>query len=172
MDPKTRLTHNFTFGELTESDTALRLGIDNTPPPEIIPRLRVLAGGLEQIRGILGFPVNVTSGYRCEALERVLCWKDFMRWCRQHGQDPATAWGAYFSTKGHPQGYAADWTCRRFGSPRTCIEAIVRADRVRLDQLIEEGTWAHASFDPRMRGQILVATFTNGEPSYSMLGTA
>ena len=164
----TRLSPNFTLEEFIHSDTALRLGIDNTPPPEVLQNLAVLAVGLEEIRAVLGFPVNVNSGYRSEALERVLCAKDFLAWCRRHGKDAATAWPEYFERKGHPRGCCADWTCRRFGTPRACIEEIVRSERVRFDQLIEEGTWAHSSFDPRLRGQVLTATFNaQGEPSYA-----
>ena len=163
----TRLTPNFTLEELTHSDTALRLGIDNTPPPDIIPNLIVLATGLEAIRAVLGVPVNVTSGYRCEALERVLCEKDFPAWCRRHRRNPVTDWPEYFERKGHPKGYCGDWTARRYGTPRQCIERVVNSGKVRFDQLIEEGTWSHSSFDPRLRGQVLTATFNSqGEPSY------
>lgn len=165
----TRLTPNFTLEELVHSDTAVRLGIDNTPPPDVVPRLVILAQGMEEIRAMLGgVPVNVHSGYRCEALERVLCEQDFGGWCRRHGMMPSEqSWKIYFARKGHPQGWCADWTARRFGTPRQCIQAIVQTRRVRFDQLIEEGTWAHASFDPRMRGQVLTASFdANGVPSY------
>jgi putative chitinase len=162
-----RLSPNFTLGELVHSDTAVRLGIDNTPPAEVLPHLEVLAQGLEQIRGILGFPVVVVSGYRCEALERILCWRDFMRWAARRSRDAdEAAWADYFASKAHPRGFAGDWVCRRYGPPRACIEEIVRAERVRFDQLIEEGTWAHTSFDPRLRGEILTARFVNGTPTY------
>ena len=45
-----QLTPHFTLAELTASTTATRLGIDNTPPAEIVPRLIMVAEMLERIR--------------------------------------------------------------------------------------------------------------------------
>lgn len=165
------LTDHFTLEELTHSDTAVRLGIDNTPPAEILPNLLLLAQGLEDCRILLSRPINVTSGYRCEALERVLCAKDFAAWCRRRSRDAdEQAWREYFARKGHPQGYCADWTCRSFGTPRSIVRLLSRSG-IKFDQLIEEGTWVHSSFDPRMRGEILSATFApDGTPSYTREG--
>ena len=160
------ISEHFTLEELSFSDTAVRLGIDNTPPPEIIAHLEVNAAGLEQIRRVTGHPLSVHSGFRCEALERVLTAKDFASWCARHGKDPATAWPEYFERKAHPKGYATDFTCPAFGTPLEIIRA-VKASGIKFDQLIEEGTWAHASFDPKMRGEILTATFKDGTPSYT-----
>jgi hypothetical protein len=47
-----------------------------------------------------------------------------------------------------------DFNCYGFGSPREVCRAIAAAT-IPFDQLIEEGTWCHLSFDPRMRRQIL-----------------
>lgn len=56
-----QLSPHFTLRELTR--TSVRL--DNTPPPERIRRLRLLAWGvLEPVRAHFGRPVLVTSGYR------------------------------------------------------------------------------------------------------------
>ena len=35
-----RLTPHFTLAELTASNMATRLGLDNTPPPELPPHLQ------------------------------------------------------------------------------------------------------------------------------------
>jgi hypothetical protein len=80
------LSPHFTLEELTRSDTAVRLGIDNAAPQDVLPHLLVLAQGLEDVRLLLGNAVHVLSGYRCEDLERVLCAKDFAAWC----SSPAT----------------------------------------------------------------------------------
>ena len=162
-----KLTPHFTLEEFIESDTALRLGIDNRPPAPVVDNLKVTAVGMEQIREVLGFPVFISSGFRCEELEKVLCWRDYLGWCRRHGKDSEFAWPEYFARKGHPKGWCADWTCRGYGTPRRCILAVRQAG-VLVDQLIEEGTWAHASFDPRLRGEVLTARFNeNGEPTYT-----
>lgn len=162
-----KLTEHFTLEDLTDSDMALRLGIDNTPPANVIANLRDLAIGLESMRLMLGRPMRIHSGYRCEALERVLCAKDFAAWCARHRKDPATAWPEYFERKGHPKGYCADWTCPDYGPPIVIVRYL-NSTGIRFDQLIQEGTWVHASFDPRMRRQILTASFdANGTPSYA-----
>ena len=56
----TQLTQHFTLAELTASGTAQRLGLDNTPPPEVLPALTNTAEMLERIRSTLGVPVVVT----------------------------------------------------------------------------------------------------------------
>ena len=162
------LTDHFTLHELSHSDTAVRLGIDNTAPDRIITALFVLAVGLEKVRALLGFPLRVSSGYRCEELERVLCAKDFAAWCSRHGKHQgAQAWDEYFARKAHPKGYAADFTCPAFGDPLAIVKAI-EASEVEFDQCIMEGgTWAHISFAPAQRREVLTATFTGGTASYS-----
>lgn len=60
-----QLSPNFTLAELTRSDTATRLGIDNTPPAAVISALRHLCERvLEPTRRQFGRPVRVNSGYR------------------------------------------------------------------------------------------------------------
>ena len=57
-------------------------------------------------------------------------------------------------TSAHLRGHAVDFNCYGFGSPKAVCRAIAASD-LAFDQLIEEGTWCHLSFDPRMRRQIL-----------------
>lgn len=66
------MTKHFTLKELTQSATAVRLGIDNTPSKEVISNLTELAQLLEKIRTIYGKPMIVTSGYRCEKLNKAV----------------------------------------------------------------------------------------------------
>ena len=67
-----RLSKNFTLAELTNSNTALRLGIDNTPNKEGIYKLRILATTLLQpLRNYVG-PIRVTSGFRSVALNSAI----------------------------------------------------------------------------------------------------
>jgi hypothetical protein len=170
----TRLSEHFTLEELSHSDTAVRLGIDNTPPGEIVPRLAISAQGMERVRSLLGHPITVHSGYRCQALERVLCERDFRAWCLRHGKDAlGGAWAEYFARKAHPQGWAVDFTCQAFGTP-VQIVGTIRRNGILFDQLIDEGAtqtgggWVHISFDPMMRREVLVARFDhNGVPSYA-----
>lgn len=64
---------HFTFGEFSRSAKAAELGIDNTMPEiveahvvELVDRL------LDPLREAWGGPLTVSSGYRCEELNRAV----------------------------------------------------------------------------------------------------
>lgn len=152
---------NFSIAEMTECSFAQRLGIDNTPDLETFENLGRTVTGLEQIREILGYPMHVSSGYRCRELERVLCTGDFQAWCSCVHQTPGVdAWQQYLSEKAHPRGYAADFTCAQFGSSQEVFHEIL-ASKVPFDQCFLEGSWIHVSFDPRMRHMTGIKTFND-----------
>lgn len=141
-----QLSKNFKLNEFTTSQTATRKGIDNTAPAPIIERLRMVANTLEQIRTLLGnHSIRISSGYRCVALNRAI------------GSGDSSA---------HVQGYAVDFTCPGFGTPKEVAKKIAESD-IKYDQLIYEGTWIHLSVDPRNRRDVLTATFKGGKASYS-----
>jgi uncharacterized protein YcbK (DUF882 family) len=133
-----QLSTHFSLEELTFSSTAVRAGIDNTPSHAIISTLIDLAVTLEAIRALLGFPMHIDSGYRCETLNSIL-----------PGSSPDSA---------HIQGYAADFLCPQYGVPITIVRAIA-ASSIKFDELIQEGTWVHISIDQQMRREILTAHF-------------
>ena len=139
------ISQHFTIDELVHSSTAVRLGIDNTPSEEIIEHMKVLAAGLEKVRAVLGHPLHIDSGYRCDILN-------------------AAVKGSKNSA--HLRGYAADFTCPAFGTPLEIVRVIVGSG-ILFDQCIQEGTWVHISFDPRLRREVLTAHFQNGAVSYS-----
>lgn len=59
----------FTLDELIHSDTADRLGIDNSPTSEAIQCIDGLVTNvLDKLRDGWGRPIIVTSGYRCKDL--------------------------------------------------------------------------------------------------------
>lgn len=128
------LSENFTIQEFIESDTAIRRGIRNTPSANVLARLRNTAAGMEKVRDILGdVPILVSSGYRSLALNAAV------------GGSP---------TSDHVDGDACDFKAPAFGRPIQICHALVKAG-LKFDQLIEEGTWVHISFGPRMRQQVL-----------------
>ncbi len=130
----TQLSEHFSLAELTVSANAVRLGLDNTPPADILARLKTTAKQLEKVRDLLGGqPIIVSSGYRSPAVNRAA------------GGEKASA---------HLSGWAIDFTCPAFGAPLKICERIERSP-LSFDQLIEEGTWVHISFDPRRRMQVL-----------------
>lgn len=63
----------FSLKELTESDTAARKGIDNTPDAIVKANLTALvANVLDPLREAYGKPIVVNSGYRCEKLNKLV----------------------------------------------------------------------------------------------------
>ena len=129
-----RLSSYYTLARLTHSDTGLERGIDNTPPPELLPNLRRLARGLDRVRRLLGHPLLITSGYRSPALNAAV------------GGVP---------TSQHAQGLAADFTCPGFGPPLEVARAI-RDSGLPFDQCIYEyAEWVHLSFSAAPRRRVL-----------------
>lgn len=71
------LSDNFTLAEAMKSQTAIRNGIDNTPPDEIIPRLKATAQNiLQPCRDHYGKSITPSSWYRCLDLNRAVGSKD------------------------------------------------------------------------------------------------
>ena len=73
MNRNDKLSPHFTLGELIRSNTAERLSIDNTPPKELIPKLKRLCDEiLEPVRHRYGHPFRPNSGYRSPELNRAI----------------------------------------------------------------------------------------------------
>lgn len=69
----TPVTMHFSIEELYASDTAKRLGIDNRPTTQRIIHLVYLAAFvLEPLRVAMGEPIRISSGYRCERLNKAV----------------------------------------------------------------------------------------------------
>lgn len=163
------LTEHFSYDELTQSSTAMRMGINNTPGAIATVNLQALAEGLEHVRELLNNPIHIDDAFRCEALEKVLAHNDFIGWCSRHEKPVnAASWSEYFAGKQHPKGFAADFICPQFGTPEQIVKAIM-ASAIEFDQVIMEGTWVHIGFAPEMRRIAKAATFVNGIPSYTAL---
>ena len=63
------LSENFTLDELTKSQEAIRLGIENEPNDEQVGNLILLCKNiLQPIRNYFKIPVSVSSGFRSTAL--------------------------------------------------------------------------------------------------------
>jgi hypothetical protein len=142
------LTAHFTLKELTSSSYALRRGIDNSAPDDILDKLYDTAAGMERIRTVLDVPITITSGYRCPKLN--------------------TAIGGS-KTSQHMQGEAVDFKAPAFGTVLDACRAILDAGSfVEFDQLINEGgQWIHVSFSDNPRGDVLTAHFENGRVRYT-----
>lgn len=125
----TQLTQHFTLAELTASNTAARLKLENTPPPEALASLLYTAEMLERIRATLGVPIIVTSGYRSPALNRAV--------------------GGVTSSD-HTTGQAADIVAPRYGTPYAVASLLAPlVSTLGIGQLLYEQigskSWVHVS---------------------------
>ncbi len=118
-----KLSPHFQLVEMERSQTAARKGIDNGAPPEVVKNLRRLCAILlEPIREELG-PMQISSGYRCPALNKAV--------------------GGSARSQ-HVYGLAADFNVPG-KKPLQICRAITRLD-VPYDQLIHEfQSWVHIS---------------------------
>ena len=68
-----QLSEHFSLSEFTKSITAERLGIRNQPSYEQVLAMRHLCREvLEPLRQHYGAPIRITSGFRCEALNKAV----------------------------------------------------------------------------------------------------
>ena len=120
-----QITKNFTLEEFLFSQTAERQNINNFPSNiHILNAIEALCiKVLQPLRDHYGRPVIITSGYRCEALNRAI---------------------GGSSTSQHMKGEAADFTVS--GVPITDTIQVIR-NRLEYDQLIlEYNSWIHCSY--------------------------
>jgi hypothetical protein len=118
------LSPNFTLAELTASETADRLNIDNTPDTSEMANLIRLAVFLEEVKTALGGkPVMINSGFRCKLVNDAVGSKD---------------------TSQHRIGCAADIRVPSM-TPDEVVKAIIEAG-LGYDQVIREfDRWTHIS---------------------------
>lgn len=136
------LSDHFTLAEVTTSETASRLGMENSVPSHLTDTLKFTAAGMERVRAALGNrPISVNSWYRCLLLNRALNSKDNSQ---------------------HRTGEAVDFICPSYGPPTKIVKQLVLLQPlIRYDQIILEHAWIHISFTPSPRGQVL-SLLSNG----------
>lgn len=145
--PPAKLTQNFTLAELTFSQTAVRLGLDNTPGPTELANLYSLALVMEVVRKALGgVQVLPSSAFRSLQVNRAVGSSD---------------------TSAHVLGLACDFTAPQFGSALAICHHLLALlpPECLFDQLIFEGDWVHLGLAlPGMpaRRQVLTAHFSKG----------
>lgn len=127
---------HFTLEELTKSQMAQRLKIDNTPPEVARKQLVALVVEvLDPLRDAWGGPVTVTSGYRCKALN--------------------TAVGGVANSQ-HMLGQAADITVGSQADNERLM-TMLKTLNLPVDQVIGEHgfRWIHVSHSSRNRKQYM-----------------
>lgn len=143
-----KLTDHFTLEELTFSQTASRNGWDNTPSASVILNLVRIANLLEEVRKVIGKPIQVTSGYRSKQLNQAI---------------------GSSETSQHRLGCAADIKVAGM-TPDVVVKAIIESD-IQVDQCIREfDSWVHLSVtnspNATPRNQFLIID-RNGTRPYS-----
>ena len=82
------LSKNFTLNEFTKSVSAIRNGIDNEPTKEHIRNIQLLVKFvLQPLREALGSPIRITSGYRSEALNKLIKGSKRSQHCKGQASD-------------------------------------------------------------------------------------
>lgn len=150
-----QITEHFSFKELTRSETARRLGLQNVPSAAEMANIQYTAEQLEKIRAYVGRGIVVTSCFRSERVNKAV------------GGSPTSA---------HRFGLAADCDAIGLTSLAFAKEIIKMRDEgeIKFDQLILEfpergdGAWVHIGFrrNSPMRNQIMTATKKNGKTVY------
>lgn len=128
----------FTLEELTKSNTAKRLSIDNSPNKTVVANLTQLVDKiLDPLREAFKQPIIVTSGYRCKELNKAV------------GGVP---------TSQHILGQAADIrTVSDSPNENKQMYELIKKLNLPVDQCINEYgySWIHVSYSPRQRRQYL-----------------
>lgn len=147
-----KLTANFSLNELTQSETALRKGLDNTPNEEVIANLKLLAEKvLQPVREHYGKGVKVNSGYRSPDVN-------------------ASVGGS--KTSDHCKGQAADIEIPGIANADLAeyIKANLQFTQLILEfytQGIPDSGWVHVSYDPaNLKCQTLTAVKKDGKTVY------
>jgi zinc D-Ala-D-Ala carboxypeptidase len=136
----------FTLDEFTTSQTAARLSISNNPSAKALDAIQALCLNiLDPLRGHLGRPIVVSSGYRSPALNKAV---------------PGSS-----TTSQHCKGEAADILCP--GLTVADVIKVIRELELPFDQLLDEyGSWTHVSYGPRNRREVLMVRRKKGEVVY------
>ena len=147
-----KLSENFSLAEMTKSDTALRLDMDNTPDDEAIDNMTALCENvLQPVRDHYGKGVKVNSGFR-------------------HPDVNAKVGGS--KTSDHCKGMAADIEIPGVANA-DLAEWIV--DNLEFRQVILEfytpgipdSGWVHVSYNPDdNKKQVLTAMKEDGKTVY------
>lgn len=150
---------NFSRREFELSQTAIRGGIDNAIPEDLLPNTVRLSWWLQELRNKINrihrtdskareLPIIVTSGYRSPALNKAI---------------------GGSTTSQHMKAEAADFNVPGM-TARELVDFIVK-HHPGFDQMIEEfGQWVHVSVvADKPRGEVLVARKSGGKTTYAHL---
>ena len=149
-----QLSKNFSLAELTKSQTAERMGLENNPSKAQVENLRLLCERvLQPVRDHFNKVVTISSGYRSEILSQKIGSSNKSQHC--------LAMAADFEIFGVPNNEVSDWI----------------KENLMFDQLILEffkpgepnSGWVHCSYNPEInlnRKEYLMAIKVDGKTKY------
>jgi hypothetical protein len=146
------LTANFSLHELTKSETALRMGLDNTPGPVETEYLKILAERvLQPIRDHFQKGVKVNSGYRSPDSNAAVNGSRTSDHCKGQAAD--------IEIPGVPNAELAQWIMDNLDYTQLILEFYTPG--------IPDSGWVHVSYDPdNLKKQELTAMKVAGKTQY------
>lgn len=147
-----QLTENFSLAEMVKSETALRLGMDNTPPEEVINNLRTLCEHvLQPLRTAYGRGIKVNSGYRAPEVNAAVGGSKTSDHCRGQAAD--------IEIPGVPNYDLALYISQYFYFTQLILEFYTPG--------VPDSGWVHVSYDPaNLKRQVMTAMRENGKTVY------
>jgi zinc D-Ala-D-Ala carboxypeptidase len=146
------LTANFSLHELTKSETALRMGLDNTPGPVETEYLKILAERvLQPIRDHFQKGVKVNSGYRSPDSNAAVGGSRTSDHCKGQAAD--------IEIPGVPNAELAQWIMDNLDYTQLILEFYTPG--------IPDSGWVHVSYNPdNLKKQELTAMKVAGKTQY------
>ena len=148
-----KLSENFTMAEFIKSDTANRLGIDNTPEGEHLEAAKALFENVVQkVRDHFG-PTVINSGYRCPELNEAVRGSKTSQHC--HGE------AADIEVPGVANGDLAQWIVANLEFDQVILEFYTPGE--------PSSGWVHVTYkkDGSNRNKALTAAKIDGKTVYS-----
>ncbi len=148
----TQLTANFSLHELSKSETALRMGLDNTPDDEATENLRLLCEKvLQPVRDHYGKGVKVNSAYRSPESNAAVGGSKTSDHCKGMAAD--------IEIPGVANADLAQWIMDNLDYTQLILEFYTPG--------IPDSGWVHVSYNPNnLKKQELTATKVAGKTQY------
>jgi hypothetical protein len=146
------LSANFSLKELTKSDAATRLGIDNQPDDETIDNLKMLCEKvLQPVRDHFGKSVTVNSGFRSSETNQAIG--------GSKSSDHVKGQAADIEIPGVANAELAQWIMDNLDYTQLILEFYTQG--------IPDSGWVHVSYNPdRLIKQELTAVKVAGKTQY------
>ena len=148
----TQLSTNFSLHEMCKSETALRMGFDNTPDDEATENLRLLCEKvLQPVRDHFGKGVKVNSAYRSPESNAAVGGSKTSDHCKGMAAD--------IEIPGVANAELAQWIMDNLDYTQLILEFYTPG--------IPDSGWVHVSYNPeRLIKQELTATKVAGKTTY------